>query len=186
MSLSPAYRVGGAALGVAGIIIIFVGGVSDAAYVPVAGVAVFAVLYVIAQAVERLVEWITEGLKLIPDSPGAKKTRAVRAIRDTNLMLTAMPNAVDRSTLTAMAATEKVAEESRTDIRFLGHGLSILLCAIAVNWLNYGLMGSLGATDLNPDFDRLLTALAAAGGSKGLHELIGRVQASKENAQTAS
>lgn len=52
--------------------------------------------------------------------------------------------------------------------------------------MNYGIMDSLGVTGLNNDLNRLLTALAAAGGSKALHELIGRVQVAKENAQTSS
>lgn len=187
MSPSPVYRVGGAALGVAGIIVVFVAGVSKATYAPVAGIAVFAVLYVIAQAVERLVEWVTEGLKLIPDSPGAKKSEAVRALRDANSTLNGNPAIADFTAAQASkAANEEVVEKARTDILFLGHGLSILLCSIAVNWMNYGIMDSLGASHLNADLDRLLTALAAAGGSKGLHELIGRVQAAKENAQTSA
>ena len=37
----------------------------------------------------------------------------------------------------------------------------------AVNWMNYGIMDSLGASNLNANLNRMLTALAAAGGSRG-------------------
>ena len=184
--MSVFYRFGGALLGSVGIFVVFIGPVSGAEYMRTTGIAVFAVVYVIAQAVERIVEWVTEGLKLIPNSPGAVKAEKVRELRQTNSTINGNPAPDDfAAAAAAKPAIEASVDEKRTDIMFLAHGLSILLCAIAVNWMNYGFMSSIGATNLNGDLDRLLTALAAAGGSKGLHELIGRVQATKENAQSA-
>ena len=62
-------------------------------------------------------------------------------------------------------------------------GLSLALCALAVNGLNYRLMDAIGADGVSAGFDRLLTALAAAGGSKSLHDLISRLQKAKEAAE---
>ena len=81
---------------------------------------------------------------------------------------------------------EKQIDEARKDVAFLGLGLSILLCVLAVNALNYGFLTSLGTTGVDGDLDRLLTALAAAWGSKGLHEIVGRLQKGKEQSETAA
>jgi hypothetical protein len=174
----------GALFGVIGIGAVFLGPTSKATYGVTAGISVFAVLYVIAQAVERLVEWVVEGLSLIPNSPGAEKKEALLQLREANTTLNGNP------ALAAVASTkneqQQTVDDKTKDISFLSHGLSILFAAIAVNWTNYGMMDSLGALHLNGDLNRLLTALAAAGGSKGLHELIGRVQAAKEDAQAKS
>lgn len=204
------YRIGGATLGIAGILVIILLPTSNAEYKSAAGIAVFAVLYVIAQAVERLVEWATDFLKLFPKSSGAKKATATRELRSVNSTINGNPTLADFAAEdgddaqpkaealksaaddAVKAATEAKKEKEaevdgkRTDVLFLAHGLSIFLAAIAVNWMNYGIMDSLGVTGLNSDLNRLLTALAAAGGSKALHELIGRVQVAKENAQTSS
>jgi hypothetical protein len=185
---SVGYRVGGAVLGVLGILGVLAGwGMSEVTYTPVTGIAVFAMLYVIAQAVERLVEWVTAGLGLIPDSPGAKKNKAVRELRQANSTLSGNPSDdLILATQGTKSEKEVVVDAKRTDIAFLAHGLSILLAACAVNLLNYGILGSLGASGFDPELDRLLTALAAAGGSKALHEFVQRVQSAKEQAQTSS
>lgn len=52
--------------------------------------------------------------------------------------------------------------------------------------LNYGLLESLGTTGVDGDVDRFVTALAAAGGSKASHELVGRMQKAKEASETAA
>jgi hypothetical protein len=184
-SVSGLYRVGGALFGVAGILWVFFGHTTSATYAVVTGTSVFAVLYVLAQAVERMVEWVVEGLSLIPDSPGDTKARAVRKLRQANSTTNGNPDLSAFDDSETRATVEKTVDDKRADIRFLSHGLSILFCAIAVNWTNYGMMDSLGAHGLSNDLNRLITALAAAGGSKGLHELIGRAQVAKERAQTA-
>ncbi|WP_271800409.1 hypothetical protein [Dietzia maris] len=185
------YRFFGGAFGVAGILYIFVGPTSHAEYEPAAGIAAFAVLFVIAQAVERLVEWVTDFLKLLPNSTATKKERATRELRAANSAFNNNPTVAsfeDGTTITAAAleSKEAVVDTARTDIRFLAHGLAILLAAIAVTWMNYGILDSLGVSNFSDDLNRLLTALAAAGGSTALHELISRVQVAKENAQTAA
>lgn len=61
-----------------------------------------------------------------------------------------------------------------------------MVCAVAVNRLNYGLLEHVGATGINSRTDRFFTMLAAAGGTKALHELIGRLQSAKEASDTAA
>ena len=49
--------------------------------------------------------------------------------------------------------------------------------------LNYGLASHIGLSGVNGSVDRVMTTLAAAGGSKSLHEMLSRFQKSKESAE---
>lgn len=99
-----------------------------------------------------------------------------------------MKAAVDTTTKAATQKKEgeEKAEGARRDIVFLGHGVSFAACALAVNWLNYGLLQHIGAEGVDGRVDRLFTALAAAGGTKALHELIGRFQKAKESTESGA
>ena len=85
-----------------------------------------------------------------------------------------------KAVLVATVAKDAV-DAKRKDHAFLAGGLSVALCALAVNALNYRLMNHLGATGVSAGLDRVLTALAAAGGTKALHELIGRFEKAKDS-----
>lgn len=172
--LSLAFRIGGTLSGLVGILVVFVGPVSTVKHGVVTGVAVFAVLYVIAQAVERIVEFVVALLRLIPDSPGQQVVAGLRELGKA------------RFANTDSSVPQEKVDNGRSDVAFVGLGLSILLAGLAVNALNYGILNSLGTTGVDRDLDRLLTALAAAGGSKALHELVGRLQKAKEESAVAA
>lgn len=191
-SLSRTFRRLGVIFAAVGLAVVWIGPVSTKVeHHVVPGIAVFAVLYVIAQGVERIVEIVTSLLGLIKNSPGKEKEEALRAIAAANSTLNGNPSIADFSASAPKAAkakanAKKKVDNARTDLSFLALGLSILLCAIAVNALNYGILASLGTTHVNGDLDRLFTALAAAGGSKGVHELVGRLQKGKEAAEATA
>lgn len=175
------YVLAGTLLGIAGVVgAVFVDPNQSVTYVPVEGITVFAVLYVISQGAERLTEWLVELLSLLPSSPGKKKEETLRRL--SNSTVNGNPVALD---FDAVVEAKETVDKARTDISFVAHGFSILVCALAVIWLNYGLMKHIGAQGVGVRIDHLLTALAAAGGAKGLHELIGRMQKAKEKAEVA-
>lgn len=204
------YMGGGVVLLFFGVYWALEGRTSGVTYEVVEGISVFAALYVIAQAAERVTEWVVDGLSLIPASPEKRKEDALREIRAANSTLNGNPTLADFGpalaeevtrnavqVVTAVAtknqeAVEKKEEgeakvaEARRDIKFLAHGVSLTVCALAVNALNYGLLEHVGAVGVKPDVDRLLTVVAAAGGTKALHELIGRVQKAKESAESGT
>lgn len=67
-ALSRIYRVCGVVFGLGGVAVAVwepFDSSSDVKYAPLVGISVFAVLYVIAQAVERLVEWVVDILTLL-------------------------------------------------------------------------------------------------------------------------
>lgn len=188
MSLwSGIYRVLGILTGIVGVAVALHASDSKIEYKPIEGISVFAVLYVIAQGVERLVEWTIDLATLLDQSPGKKKDAGLRALTTSNSTLNGNPTLdAFQTAATEAADAKKEVETARTDITFLAHGLSILLAAIAVNWLDYGIFTHLGASGVSESADHLFTALAAAGGSKGVHELVGRLQKSKEASEEAA
>lgn len=189
-ALSRIYRVCGVVFGLGGVAVAVwepFDSSSDVKYAPLVGISVFAVLYVIAQAVERLVEWVVDILTLLKGSPGQVKAETLRNIGNLDSTINGNPAVTNFDAVTQEKQTEEQKLDTAiTDITFLAHGLSILLCACAVVALDYGLLESLGATGFAGWADRLVTALAAAGGSKGLHELIGRMEKTKEQAASAA
>ena len=204
------YMYGGVLLTLAGIVWTLFGDTTNVTFKTVEGIGVFAALYVIAQSAERVTEWVVDLLALIDASPEERKEAALQKVRAANSTLngnptladfgpqllaadsTSLGSAVSAVTATTEAATaektagEKEVKEARKDITFLAHGVSIAVCALAVNGLNYGLLSHIGAVNINADIDRLFTVIAAAGGTKALHELIGRVQKAKETAEAGA
>lgn len=203
------YMVGGIALAVFGVLWAIFGTTSNVTYRTIEGIGVFAALYVIAQAAERATEWVVDLLSLIPESPEERKGEGLKEVRAANSTLIGNPTLADfgphlvrgdptdvgealsqavsetQQAATRMTQGEAKVEEARRDITFLAHGVSIAVCAVAVNALNYGLLSHVGAQGVDGGVDRLFTVLAAAGGTKALHELIGRLQKAKESAETS-
>lgn len=197
---SRAYVFVGVGLGAFGVLWVVLRDPSEVTYKTIEGISVFAALYVIAQGAERLTEFVADLLGLMPDSPEKRKNEELLKLRAANSTLNGNPTLADfgsepmgtpgKGVADALAAVAKqtegaadqkkksegVVKERRRDIAFLAGGLSIALCGTAVNALNYGLLARIGAENVNSDVDRLVTALAATGGTKVLHELIGRVQ----------
>jgi hypothetical protein len=143
------------------------------------GISVFAVLYVLAQGVERVVEFTVIVVDLLAAKVGAtfaeaRKRTAAASIRAA-LQAGAPP-----------APTDVVeARESRADLAVLAGGLGFGLAYALVGYLGVGILSIIGVHDLMPWMDRAFTALAIGGGSKGLHELVGRLQKTKEAAAGA-
>jgi hypothetical protein len=164
----------GVALALAGMLWVLLVDPSNVQYDgAVEGISLFAVLYVIAQGAERITEWIIDGLSLLRGSPEKKKEEGQRGIRA----------ALIQAQAPQQEEVKKV-NQAKTALTFLGHGISFFACVIAVNALNFGILRTIGAQNVSGDLDRFVTALAAAGGGKALHELVGRLQTAKEAAAT--
>jgi hypothetical protein len=157
---------------------------------PAVGISVFAVLYVLAQAVERLVEWIITAIDLVSDTfaEGAKK-RALAKLTVANSTANGNPVLNDFG-ITADNATQSESEaktevgKARKDLSIFGQALSFSFAYMAVSYFEYGIFKVIGVSNLVEGVDRLFTALAVMGGSKALHDLISKIQKSKEKDET--
>ncbi|MFD8103202.1 hypothetical protein ACFV24_27060 [Nocardia fluminea] len=178
----------------------------------VAGASAFAFLYVAAQAIERAVELIIVVISGIDGLAGEKKfaegqkNELVQKLRDKKrtdaaLLLSARMGQQAESTTTPVpdddtpvkpSADSKI-EARRRELAALAAGISFALAFVFLAWFEVGLLKSLiapasggesGSHTVTPCVDWLITALVISGGAKSLHELITKVQKSKENADT--
>jgi hypothetical protein len=148
--------------------------VSDASYTPAVGVSVFALLYVLAQGVERAVEVIVAVVDALTGENAFAETHKRKALAE---LRSAGASSSDTD---ALAAKEKV-EKARADLTVFTQALSFSISIVAVAYAHYGILANIGVAGVDKPVDRFVTALAIMGGSKGLHDLISKVQNSKEN-----
>lgn len=152
----------------------------DVTYKVMPEVSVFAVLYVLAQGVERIVEFVISVLSMAIKGFAENKKRAqLSAINST---LNGNPTVDD---IEGLSKKQAAVAEARTEITVLAQGLAFGMAYALVSYLEFGIFKAIGVAGFEPGLDRVLTAIAVMGGSKGLHELIGRLQKSKEAAKTA-
>lgn len=147
-------------------------------YAPAAGIGSFALFYVVAQAVERIVEVL---LWLLPDAWTYDKPRALREFKAAVL---ASSNGVPQlSIMGAIRAKDRLDNvvANRTVMAF---GLSAALGAVLCSYLEANFLAALGVSigtgQVAELIAVLITALVVGGGSKQLHDLISKV--SKANA----
>lgn len=146
---------------------------------PAEGIGVFALVYVLAQAVERLVEFVLTLLDRV--AVKADKELATTTKAKAITALSAQP--AD----TAAASTEKTkARSAESDTQALAFGLAIGIAFIACGYFEVGLLGLIGVANLEGWADRLVSGLIIAGGSKPLHDLISKIQKSKQKDEQAT
>jgi hypothetical protein len=177
---------------------------SAASFKPAEGVTVFAIFYVLAQAIERL---LTPIAKLVPttppdDAPDAAKTNVLgvdittrsRALKQRTAAVEACtdtsdppagedPKEIARAQAQDAANWHEVLQQAyvnATSVWALGAALAFVLCA----WLDIYLLNAIAVDSWNPPtwIDLLVTGLAIGGGTVPLHDLIGRIQ-KKDDAQ---
>ncbi|HEX2039964.1 MAG TPA: hypothetical protein VHF47_09575 [Acidimicrobiales bacterium] len=164
------YAIAGLLLAIAG----WIGGLflvdERPTFKPPAEIGLFALVYVLAQAIERVVEitllWLDAaftgaGQRLAP-------TRKAEAVR----LLAAAP--------APAPATAEEAEQAESDTRALAFGLAAGLAFVACSYFEIGLLSMIGVKGVEPWFDRFVSAVVVAGGSKPLHDLISKIQKSKQ------
>lgn len=174
------YVAAGLVLGAVGIAIAAFGSSGDVTLTPVDGISMFAVLYLIAQAAERVTEFAVLSLSWKFPSAEENKMLALKEVRAAQTeIVSTIASAAAVSTDTKEAAKEKVALARRALGVFAG-GLGILLFAAMVRATDFLLLSTVGLAGVNERVDVVITTLAAAGGGKGLHETISRIQKSKE------
>jgi len=165
---------------------------------PVVGISVFAVLYVLSQGIERLTEIILPFLDLLLGRSHSAKKRKREAIQMTNLIrrsnllaaagLLADDPAVPAVPTTPAAAKDAAneADHATTELQVISLALGFSVAFVFVSYFGYSIFNAIGYTGAARWVDLLFTAAAIAGGSAGLHELIGKLQKSKDADETAA
>lgn len=140
---------------------------------PVEGIAVFAALYVVAQAVERVVEIVFGFVDFII----GKITGATARQRTLNARV-ALRAALQAGGGQAAAATDVA--EAKSDTSLLKYCVSFAFSLPFATYIQFSVTKLIGLEGVAIWVDILITAAAITGGGAALHDLIGKVQASKE------
>ena len=173
---------------------------STVKYVPPEGIGLFAVVFVVTQAIERLLEPLAPffgqtKVTTQPDKakevagvepPSGRVTKSeVVPFRDRALAasLSAVDGAKRDEAAQSAAWAQEILDQIRRNTSTLW-ALASALGMIAAGWMNIRLLQAINAHDPGLLVDILVTGLVIGGGSKGLHELISNVQTSKEKKAT--
>lgn len=151
-------------------------------YAPAAGIGSFALFYVVAQTVERIVEVL---MWLLPDKWTFDKPHALREFKAA--VLTSSNGVSQPSIMGVVHAKDRLDNvvANRTVVAF---GLSAALGAVLCSYLEANFLATLGISIGTGQVAELVavlvTALVVGGGSKQLHDLISKV--SKANASVGA
>jgi hypothetical protein len=143
---------------------------SKITYTAVEGIAVFAILYVLALAVERFVEYVKLALDFVLAAFNPEKTAKAR-----KLTALAIVKTVTAST-DQVANASKDAKTASTESLLISGAIAFSVSIILVAYCKYSLLAAIGFNDSNEWIGFTVTALAIMGGSAGVHDLLGRIQ----------
>jgi hypothetical protein len=151
------------------------------------------VFYVVAQATERLVEPLMLQEKVAPQTDGLKA--------DVGEAKTALAAAARLGNEGAVESAEEEVKEAQKELTaaqkqrsVAGWALASCFALIVCGILGLGLIGSVSTVSADSDFwksvfarvDVVVTGLAVGAGTKPLHDLITRIEKSKEKADPAT
>jgi len=137
----------------------------------VQGVSIFALFYVAAQAVERLLEPFSALLLTVGDKEKA---------RDQALAEYQQAKTKDKGD--AAAGKQADLERTRANRRVVFWGLATVVGLFASAVLKLYFLRTLGVSDSPRWAEILVTGLVIGAGTKPLHDLISRIEKAKENA----
>lgn len=152
-------------------------------FTPTDGFSALALFYIVAQAVERVIEPFTGLVTAKPAADGEDtKKPAAKAKRAAALVTAYRADAPGEQQVAVEVAAgwQKVIEEIRANTAIYAWGAATMLGALASGILGLYLMKSVGASAVPEWLDVIVTGLVVGGGSKGLHDLIKNVEKAKE------
>ena len=145
---------------------------------PVEGISVFALVYVLAQGVERLVELALSLVDSVANKVGKQvaPTTKAQALRAVAAAPTARGGSDEKETVLS----------AESDPHALAFGLPLGIAFVACGYFEVGLLELIGVTGIDAWVDRLVSGLIVAGGAKPLHDLISKIQKSKQKDEQAA
>jgi hypothetical protein len=142
------------------------------------GISAFAPLYVLAQAIERLMEPANHFLKLGGDPKPATAARDAAVAR---AVATADPGDADIA-----AAAQREVDALRANRVAICWGLASALAMVGCGYFGIGVLHTIGDTGVPRYVDVIVTGLAVGGGTKPLHDFITSLQSSAHGKKDAA
>jgi hypothetical protein len=179
----PAWMLGGYAFAVAGAILgwFLFRAFDPKPFTPGPNISTFAMLYILTQALERLLEPLSAFLD------GATK-RAQKVGARNSAMIAAVAAGPSPSTadLDAVRLAQKEVDQLRRNKAVVLWGVATFLAMLVSGWLGVFLLHLMGVHEGGHMVDILVTGLVIGSGTKPLHDLISNIQKSKENKEDAA
>ena len=145
------------------------------------GVGVFAVLYVLAQAIERFLEPFSPWLGRLLNGRVKKNKRDLVVARNTALVEARETGNVGKKKECADRQDEL--NQFRANATPMAFGIAALLAMAGAGYTGFLVMHVIGLTQVAAPVDLLITGMAVGGGVKPLHDLITNLRESKTSKQ---
>jgi hypothetical protein len=148
---------------------------------PAPDISAFAVLYVFAQSIERLLEPLTQWAGRANDSLDKQK-----AVTERDEAVAALPTAANDpevdtgEALKTLATKQEQVDQVRANLAVLLWAVASLVAMLVCGAFGVLLLEGIGL-DVPEWFDIAVTGLAIGSGTKPLHDLISNIQKAKEN-----
>lgn len=158
-------------------------------FTPTVAFNAFAVMYIIAQAIERISDPLTPflGRAKPADEPKAKAIDQPTAKTRRDLaVVNALMKPGDLPAATKAAQTQRNVDQIRANLTLLMWGVNSMLAMLASGLLGLYLLKTVGMTNVPTLVDIAVTGLAIGAGTKPLHDLISNISASKTSKQDPS
>jgi hypothetical protein len=150
--------------------------------VPVAGISVFAPLYILAQGIERLLDPLSSFITVKPPTAGTSKTSDAKKVRKQKAQ-DAVNEAIAAGDAQRAAEWQAVVDQIRRNTGLLAWTIASVLGMVICGAFGLFMLRMVGFTAVPKQVDLILSGLAVGAGTKPLHDLIGNLQAAKEGKQ---
>lgn len=140
-----------------------------------AGFSAFAPLYILAQAIERLLEPFTKHLGATTSE--GQKVKKEQALAQRDLEFASLYTAAANPT--SAASAQALVERIRKNTALIAWGIASALALLACGAFGIRLLHATGF-DVPAVFDIAITGLAVGSGTKPLHDLISNIQKAKD------
>ena|SRR5215813_1212711 len=150
------------------------------AFIPAQGFSGFAVMYIVAQVIERLQEpfvpWM--GRAKSDACPARVIQSKAKALRDQAVM-DARTHPTDEKMAKEAARSQRTVDQIRSNLTLFMWGTSAALAMLASGLFGLYLLKAVGVQKVPICLDIALTGLAIGGGTKPLHDLISNISEAK-------
>lgn len=160
--------------------------VSKVTFDPPEGVGIFALFYIVAQAIERLLEWFAPHAGKA--TPTGETTLSETTTQQNQLKAKAKLEEAVAKALNEpsddndkkAANAKRTVDQIRANLNILLFGLSALLAMLVMGFLKADLLRTVGVSGAGAFIGIVITGLVVGAGTKPLHDLIGYIEKKKE------
>lgn len=148
----------------------------------------FALLYIFAQSIERLIEPVSKFVSGTGTTNGSERTTKEEAKEKRataiNEALEATNAGAKKVAVDQAAAAQKAIDQARANAVYWMWDIATLLGLLAATFFGVRMLAAVGVAAPHPIFDVWVTGLIIGSGTKPLHDLVERIRLPKEEKES--